>query len=110
MDFNEYQQKALRTAKRITFNLDLTHAAYGLAGEAGEFIDSVKKNQIYGQEINRENLLEEIGDILWYAALAAEVLGCDLNEIASQNISKLQARYPEKYTDLLAAERRDKAV
>jgi len=99
---------AMRTAKRVEFQLDLTHAAYGLAGEAGEFVDAVKKHQIYGKELDRENLLEEIGDILWYAALAAEILGSNLNYIASQNVGKLQKRYPEKYTDLLASERLDK--
>lgn len=99
---------AMRTAKRVEFQLDLTHAAYGLAGEAGEFVDAVKKHQIYGKELDRENLLEEIGDILWYAALAAEILGSNLNYIASQNVGKLQKRYQEKYTDLLASERLDK--
>jgi NTP pyrophosphatase (non-canonical NTP hydrolase) len=108
MDFKEYQQKALRTAKRGEFQFDLSHATYGLAGEAGEFVDAVKKHQIYGQELNKENLLEEIGDLLWYAALAAEILGSNLNDIAENNVMKLQKRYPEKYTDLLAKERLDK--
>lgn len=108
MDFKIFQQQALRTAKRVNFQLDLTHSAYGLAGEAGEFVDSVKKHQIYGQELNKENLLEEIGDILWYAAMAAEVLGANLDDIAASNVAKLQKRYPEKYTDLLASERLDK--
>jgi len=98
----------MRTAKRVDFHLDLTHAAYGLAGEAGEFVDSVKKHQIYNKELDKENLLEEIGDILWYTALAAEVLGANLGDIAKSNVAKLQKRYPEKYTDLLANERLDK--
>lgn len=101
---------ALRTAKRVDFQIDLTHATYGLTGEAGEFADAVKKHQIYGQELDKQNLLEEIGDILWYAALAAEILGSNLNLIALRNVGKLQRRYPEKYTDLLASERRDKAI
>lgn len=98
----------MRTAKRVGTEFDLTHAAFGIAGEAGEFVDSVKKHQIYQQDLDRENLSEEIGDMLWYLALAASVLGEDLNNIAQANIDKLQKRYPEKYSDLLAEKRLDK--
>jgi NTP pyrophosphatase (non-canonical NTP hydrolase) len=100
--------KALRTAKRIDKETDLTHAAYGLAGEAGEFIDALKKHQIYGKPLDIKNLAEEIGDILWYAALAAEVLGLNLNKLAEENINKLAIRYPDAYSDVLAAQRLDK--
>lgn len=108
MDFDEYQQKAKRTAKELDFEGDLTHTALGMCGEAGEFADAVKKHVIYGQPLNVTNLDEEIGDMLWFCALAASTISISLSEIAEKNIKKLKARYPEKYTDFHAAARLDK--
>jgi len=109
MDFNTYVEQAGRTAKMsedLIFNLN--HAALGIAGEAGEFVDSVKKSMIYNRPVDTVNLQEELGDLLWYIALAARSLNVSLAQIAVDNISKLQKRYPEKYTDELAAARLDK--
>lgn len=105
---NEYQKLAIRTAKQINEEFDLFHSALGLAGEAGEFADAVKKSYIYGQTLNRINLLEEIGDVMWYCALACETLGVTMEEVAKLNIDKLKRRYPEKYEDYLAKARLDK--
>ena len=44
------------------------HAAVGICGEAGELIDAVKKNWIYGADLDLENVLEECGDLLFYVA------------------------------------------
>lgn len=105
---NTYQQLADRTAKHQDFNFDLTHAGLALPEEAGEFAGAVKKYLIYGKDIDKDNMLEELGDILWYVALAATTLEVTLEEIATLNIEKLQKRYPEKYTDGLASQRLDK--
>jgi NTP pyrophosphatase (non-canonical NTP hydrolase) len=110
IDFDIYQLRAMRTAKPMEPQDDLMHAAYGVAGEAGEFADCVKKNQVYGRELDRENAIEELGDLLWYVALGCRALNATMSEVAQQNLEKLKARYPEKYTDELAAERKDKAV
>ncbi|MHC1785659.1 MAG: nucleoside triphosphate pyrophosphohydrolase family protein [Christensenellales bacterium] len=75
----------------------LQNAALGLAGESGEFADSVKKVSFQGHELDRPHLKEEIGDILWYCALAAKALNADLHEIALDNIEKLRRRYPEGF-------------
>ena len=106
--FTDYQQKALRTAKRVEQGYDLTHAALGLTGEAGEFADAIKRYVVYTKPLDKVNCIEEIGDILWYCALAAESLGVTLSEIAQVNIDKLKLRYPEKYSDLFAQRRADK--
>lgn len=108
INFDEYQQLASRTAKRVSPSFDLTHAAFGLAGEAGEFVDAIKKHIVYGKQLDRGNAFEEIGDILWYCALACETMNVTLGEAAQQNIDKLRMRYPEKYTDELASIRLDK--
>lgn len=108
MNLADYQALANRTAKQINFKDDLAHAALGLTGEAGEFADAVKKHIIYSQPCDFENMREELGDILWYCALAANVLGFSLETVARLNIEKLAKRYPDQYTDHHAAVRLDK--
>lgn len=109
-DMNEYQRQALRTAKRVNEGFDLMHAALGVAGEAGEFSDAVKRNLVYARPLDRGNAIEELGDLMWYVALGCAALGVDMSEVAQQNIAKLRLRYPEQYTDSLAAQRLDKEV
>lgn len=99
MDFSDYQSKALRTASLKSFEglPALQNAALGLAGESGEFADAIKKASFQGHAIDPAHLSEEIGDILWYCALAARALNRDLADIAKENIDKLSARYPEGF-------------
>ena len=109
MKMNEYQQLAMRTAANDSKpHFDLMHAALGLSGEAGEFCDAVKKAVIYKRPLDIKNLAEEVGDVLWYCALAAYALGITLDEIATDNIDKLRQRYPEKFTSELSEARLDK--
>ena len=109
MNLDEYQQLAVRTAKRVDRKYDLTHAALGLSGEAGEFGDAIKKSVIYNKPLDEWNAIEELGDILWYVALASATLDVSMAEIAKMNIDKLRLRYPDQYTDTLAQKRLDKA-
>ena len=105
----KYQELAMRTAKFMaTTEFDLIHAALGLAGEAGEFVDSVKKHVIYGKELDVNNLKEEMGDCMWFIALTCTVIGFDLEQIMQENIAKLAKRYPEGYSDYAAIFRADK--
>lgn len=106
---NAYQELAMRTAKRTNTAEDLMHAALGLSGEAGEFADCIKRWLVYGSSLDRVNAAEEIGDILWYCALACESLDIKMEDVARCNIEKLKIRYPDKYHDTLAAKRLDKA-
>lgn len=88
------------TLQAVRFN----HAALGLLGEVGELSGSVEKWLYYGQKRDDTNIIEELGDCLWYIALACNALNLDLGAVMEANIRKLQARYPEKYRDDLAAE------
>lgn len=112
MDFNQYQVLANRTAKQFPeLPMNLTHAALGIATEGGEFTTEVKRAAMYGKEITdemRAHMAEELGDLLWYVALAAENLGIPMAAMARDNIAKLQKRFPEKYTDAAAEGRADK--
>lgn len=112
---DDYQKLAIRTKKELEpsniigrYELDLIHASLGLSSEAGEFADAIKKNIIYGKDLNVENAIEEIGDILWYCALACHTLGTTMHTVMHENIAKLKKRYPEKYSDSDAVERKDK--
>ena len=93
MDFNTYQTEAAKTVSENGF--DLRNAALGLCGEAGEFADLVKKFTYQGHDLDKEHLKRELGDIMWYMALAATIIDCDLEDVAETNIAKLRARYPK---------------
>ena len=83
----------------------LVHAALGLADESGEFAKQVKSTIFYGEPLDRVNAIEEIGDVLWYAALALEALGSSLEEAMMANARKLEARYPGRFTSKMALDR-----
>jgi len=99
MNFSDYQVKAMRSAhvKEPGELRTLQNAALGLAGESGEVADMIKKVSFQGHSLDSRHLAEEVGDILWYCALAATGLGMDLDEIASNNIAKLMKRYPDGF-------------
>ncbi len=76
----------------------LVIAALGLAGEAGEFANMVKKLTAHGHDIPPNELADELGDVLWYLAEAASACGLQLGDIAQQNVDKLRLRYPEGFS------------
>lgn len=82
-------------------------AALGLAGEAGEFANLVKKMTAHGHAFDPEALKDELGDVLWYLAEAATASGLDLNEIAQENVDKLIKRYPEGFSQESSINRED---
>ena len=102
MNANDYQKAALRTSGVHTDtankNMKLIYCALGLSGEAGEFTDAVKKAQFHGHPDNRDELIGEIGDVMWYAAVAADVLGVSLGEVMQRNVDKLMKRYPNGFS------------
>ena len=103
-----YQEQAMRTAKHIDESSDVLHAALGLSSEAGEVATTIKKWLAYGQPLDVNNIVEELGDILWFIALMCKTLGIDMDDIAVSNIAKLYARYPDAFSDMAAMERADK--
>lgn len=108
MTLTEYQLQAARTAKRGDFEFDLIHVALGATGEAGELADAIKRFAIYRHGLDGQHVLEELGDLLWFVALGCTVMGVTLDEVAEANIAKLRRRYPDRYSDALAAARLDK--
>lgn len=78
-------------------NGNIVHAIYGLCTEAGEISEAFLKAAETGK-FDEVNLKEEAGDLLWYLAMLLRELGTDFDEVASTNINKLKARFPEKFT------------
>lgn len=95
---NDYQRQAMRTAGKYKSQYDcLRNAAYGLNGEAGEVIDLLKKHEFQGHELDRDKIIDELGDVQWYIALAATACDITLEEIQQRNIDKLKKRYPDGF-------------
>lgn len=83
----------------------LLHAAMGLTTEAGEFMDGLKKALFYGRMVDEVNLREEIGDLLWYIAIACDALDTTIEMEMARVIQKLMTRYPDKFENFLANNR-----
>jgi NTP pyrophosphatase (non-canonical NTP hydrolase) len=92
MTFKEYQRLCKKTA---VYPKEWPEGFYytimGLAGEAGELSNKVKKH-IRDDTLNVHDLLDELGDVLWYCAAIATELGADLGHVAENNIDKLLDR------------------
>lgn len=87
----------------------LLHGAVGVAGEAGELLDAVKKNWAYNKPLDAHNVIEELGDLEFYLQAIRSHLGFTRLQILEANVAKLTKRYPTGYTDEAAAARADKA-
>ena len=75
----------------------LTTAAVGISAEGGEFMEIVKKMLFQGKpwtDDNREHLIIELGDVLWYVMQACKALDIPIEEVVAGNVEKLKKRYP----------------
>ena len=96
MDLNQYQTSALKTAVYPNMGTNFPYPALGLAGEAGEVADKLKKvirdNDGVLTDPVRDAVAKELGDVLWYVAVLAYERDYDLNTIAQNNLDKLASR------------------
>lgn len=87
----------------------LIHMVLGISGEAGELLDTIKKYAIYGKDLDKENVIEELGDLEFYMEGLRSQLGITREQTLEANIRKLSIRYEGfKYSDQQAQERKDK--
>jgi NTP pyrophosphatase (non-canonical NTP hydrolase) len=87
----------------------LLTASVGINAEGGEFMEIVKKMVFQGKaynEDNREHLIIELGDIMWYVAQACIALEVSLDDVVARNVQKLLKRYPEGAFDVYFSENR----
>lgn len=123
MNFDEYQKLAARSAGRhlegeienklcslgleridakiaaqyFAAEKDVYVTALGIAGEAGEFVELIKKQAGHGHPVDPVKEKKELGDIVWYIADMCSKRGYSLDEIAQLNIEKLKKRYPNGF-------------
>lgn len=84
----------------------LLHAGIGLNTESVEFLEAMYAYMFKGEELDTVNLKEELGDSMWYQAIAMDDLDTDFAPEGERVINKLKARYPEKF-GLEESENRD---
>lgn len=106
-----YDKVKARVADRRM--LKFLHGIFGLVTEVGKLADAAKKHLFYGKELDIVNVNEELGDIFWYLNIVLSTLATERGitveeletEIKTINIAKLQARYPDKFTEEQALNR-----
>lgn len=107
MEINEYQKAALRTASSEKSEDLILNGILGLCGETGEVSDHIKKNMFQGHELDKDKLVNELGDVCWYIAILADGLNVDLETVMRKNIEKLQRRYPDGFEAKKSINRKD---
>lgn len=120
---NEFQKEALRTvvparlkspseaALRVftilgivsnpTEDMSLVQLLEGLIGlqtESSESFDILKKTLFQGHMLNKEHIADELGDVAWYLAIAADAIGYELEDILLMNVAKREERYPDGFS------------
>jgi NTP pyrophosphatase (non-canonical NTP hydrolase) len=96
MNFEEYQKDSRRTALYPDLGKNFVYPTLGLAGEAGEVAEKIKKVlRDDGGKVSdekKQDITKELGDVLWYVSQIATELGLSLDDIAKLNIEKLLSR------------------
>lgn len=107
MHANKYQADASRTLidapdfELAPEEIMILWNALGLAGEAGEVADEIKKAVLHRHGISEEvrmKLKKELGDVLWYVAALCTNLRFNMEDVMTANIQKLKERYPDGYS------------
>lgn len=96
MDFNDYQNRAIKTRQKPAEDVPpVIISLLGLAGEAGQLLSEYKKFVRDGSshELHHDRVTEELGDLLWYVANVADCFGVMLDDVASTNLRKTDARF-----------------
>lgn len=94
------------------YDVRLNHAIWGIVTEAGELMDLMKKHYVYNRTLNHDDLIDELGDLLFYTFQAIDEVvpvrppfyPCrnkfedKLESVIRRNMAKLLSRYPEGYS------------
>jgi Predicted pyrophosphatase len=98
MNLNEYQNHAAETDNsKLSVKDKMANYAMGISSESGEVTDIIKKVRFHGHDLDRDDLIKEMGDVLWYLSMIARVCGIAMDEVAETNIAKLRKRYPHGF-------------
>ena len=107
IDFKQYTEDVKRTECEYNkpLNKRLAHAIFGLIDELGELTGPLKKEAFYGKPADRTNVVEEIGDLMWFLAILLDERGITLEECLRANTRKLRVRYEQGFCDRDAIKR-----
>lgn len=94
-EIREYERRVW--ASTVSEHQTPVYAALGLAGEAGEYVDHVKKTFFHARPLDGALVLEELSDVLWYLTLAARLEGLSLRDLMARSLRKLDERYPQGF-------------
>ena len=104
-----FQREARRTLREdLPYEAICSNMCMGLAGEIGEVIDIMKKHIYQGKELDITDVIEEVGDVLWYIANFCNINNITMDECMKSNMKKLKKRFPNGFTVKDANERKDK--
>lgn len=88
---NEITLEQLGTNQEL---VDILHGIVGICTESTELLEALFK-----PKLDKVNLKEELGDVLWYVAILCKVLDCSFEQLMEMNIAKLRKRFPERFTE-----------
>ena len=102
---NEYQRLSRRTQNTELNTEDKRrHALFGLCSEVGE-IHSIFQHEYQGATVDKEKVINESGDLMWFLSELLDTYNVDLEEVLVYNIEKLRRRYPEGFDPILSEKR-----
>lgn len=113
MDAETYQTRAVETRRPFDIEdpnevaLALANFGLGVTGEAGEVADIIKKALFHAHSLDTDQLVLELGDILWYIANIAELVQVPLGEVMQRNIKKVRDRYPNGFSPQASINRQE---
>ena len=108
MDIIEYQEKAERTVNNdLIFREQISNLCMGLAGETGEVVDYLKKCLYHDHKLYKQDLIKELGDVMWYLTNIATFFKIPMTYILDENIKKLEERYPEGFSEEKSINRKE---
>lgn len=112
MSYRDFVKSRIKDKQEILQSITarkmgLIHMAMGLAGEAGEVLEVIKKHTMYNNPLDLEKAIKELGDVMFYLEGLMGELGVNADIVRNANIEKLTKRYPTNYSDSLAKERLD---
>jgi NTP pyrophosphatase (non-canonical NTP hydrolase) len=99
-DVNSCTTEALFTDGKLSgnYSADFVHGVFGVVGETGELIQALTQSVHEKTPVDRVNVIEECGDLLWYIALILRSQGSTFDEAMDKNIAKLRKRFPGQFT------------
>ncbi|NBQ47437.1 MAG: nucleotide pyrophosphohydrolase [Sphingobacteriia bacterium] len=112
-EYKNFVMSKVKSGTEIASNMSpdeahLIHMAMGIAGEAGELLDCIKKHTMYKKPLDIKNLVEELGDLEFYMEGIRHAVAIPRELTISANVIKLSKRYPKRYSNKDAQERADK--